>query len=235
MIKGYLQTRAQDGLSLLIAVALAAYGCVSVGLTAVDFEIVEDPFQQLFVSNWNSRTLIAFYIPLFLLFLFFQQKVFLESYYRCRFSRFHALWRARGAALVWDCLLYEALMQLAFLLFSVLLGRWSDYGAHISSIALSAVGQIASLLLLSLLAAILCEWLRSAFGGIALVFVVVAVEFFLYHLRPDLLFFFRGFLDYYAVGELLPLLGLYAAVAAGLLFLVFGFLPGRDSLQKEKV
>ena len=136
---------------------------------------------------------------------------------------------------MWDCLLYEALMQLAFLLFSVLLGRWSDYGAHISSIALSAVGQIASLLLLSLLAAILCEWLRSAFGGIALVFVVVAVEFFLYHLRPDLLFFFRGFLDYYAVGELLPLLGLYAAVAAGLLFLVFGFLPGRDSLQKEKV
>ena len=71
MIKGYLQTRAQDGLSLLIAAALAAYGCVSVGLTAVDFEIVEDPFQQLFVSNWNSRTLIAFYIPLFLLFLFF--------------------------------------------------------------------------------------------------------------------------------------------------------------------
>ena len=51
MIKGYLQTRAQDGLSLLIAAALAAYGCVSVGLTAVDFEIVEDPFQQLFVSN----------------------------------------------------------------------------------------------------------------------------------------------------------------------------------------
>ena len=70
MIKGYLQTRARDGVSRLIAAALAAYGCVSVGLTAVDFEIVEDPFQQLFISNWNSRTLIAFYIPLFLLFLF---------------------------------------------------------------------------------------------------------------------------------------------------------------------
>ena len=97
------------------------------------------------------------------------------------------------------------------------------------------MAQTASLLLLSLLAAILCEWLRSAFGGIALVFVVVAVEFFLYQRIPDVLFFFRGFLDYYAIGELLPLLGLYAAVAAGLLFLVFGFLPGRDSLQKEKV
>lgn len=235
MIKGYLQTRARDGLSRLIAAAVTVYVCACANMTAAGIESAEDPFQYMFVSNWSPITLMSFYIPLFLLFLFFQQKVFLESYYRCRFSRFHALWRARGAALLWDCLLYEALMQLAFLLFSVLLGRWSDYGAHIGSIALSAVAQTASLLLLSFLTAVLCEWLRSAFGGIALVFVVVAVEFFLYHLRPDLLFFFRGFLDYYAVGELLPLLGLYAAVAAGLLFLVFGFLPGRDSLQKEKV
>ncbi|MFR8003841.1 MAG: hypothetical protein ACLU62_13135 [Hydrogeniiclostridium sp.] len=235
MIKGYLHTRAQDGLSRLIAAAVAVYVCAYANMIPIDFNAVEDPFQQLFVSNWNSRTLTVFYIPLFLLFLFFQQKVFLESYYRCRFSRFKTLWRARGTALVWDCLLYEALMQLAFLLFSVLLGRWNDYSAHISSIVLSAVGQTASLLLLSLLAAVFCEWLRSAFGGIALVFVLVAVEFFLYYLRPDLLFFFGGFLDYYAIGELLPLLGLYAAVATGLLFLVFGFLPGRDSLQKEKV
>ena len=151
-----MQTRAQDGLSRLIAAAVTVYVCACANMTAAGIESAEDPFQYMFVSNWSPITLMSFYIPLFLLFLFFQQKVFLEGYYRCRFCRFHALWRARGAALVWDCLLYEALMQLAFLLFSVLLGRWSDYGAHIGSIALSAVGQMASLLLLSLLAAILC-------------------------------------------------------------------------------
>ncbi len=140
MIKAYLQARVQDGISRLIVVALVVYVCIFVNPTAAEMKTAEDPFQHMFITNWSAVTLMAFYIPLFLLFLFFQQKVFLESYYRCRFPRFKSLWGARGAALVLDCLLYVICMQLTFLLFSVFLGRWGDYSAHIGNIFLEMVG-----------------------------------------------------------------------------------------------